>query len=388
MQIVNRSRLPAEVFTAIDKGAREHLVVVAKATYRFGDGGAPSLAGEQKPVLPSDTFVGEPGLSAPIYESDFVPRKTRCDLLLDAEVHTPDGREVTELPVGVQVGSFSKRFLVVGDRIWRRGALGITATKPRPFSSMRIHYGRAFGGSPPKKRRTKDAPVEQATYWPNPIGTGYAPSSTGDIAEGMPLPSTEDFSDRVTSPAGSYKPLAFGPIGRHWDPRRAHAGTYDAAWRESTFPFLPEDFDEAFFQCAPPDQQIDFPEGGEPVALHHLVPGRAVVAFELPKPDLEVRVLHSRLRGLVLTPVVDTVFIEPAAGLLTYVYRSSVALDRRGLFAVEIVAAGPVCEKWWASKVLGVQDCGCGGDPQRDPPPSPDAPPAGDGAAVEPSESP
>lgn len=376
MEVVNRSRLEAEVITALDKGGREYLVIVAKATYCFDGSPSPSLAPEQKPVMPNDIFVAEAGTSAPIYESDFAPRKTRCDLLLDATAYTADGREVTELPIGVQIGSYAKKLLVVGDRVWRKGAFGVEATKPRPFSAMRIHYGRAFGGSPKKKQRSKDGRVEEDTYWSNPIGTGYAPSSTGDLVDGMPLPNTEDFTDRVMSPSGSYQPLAFGPIGRHWDPRRRYAGTYDAAWRETTFPFLPDDFDEAFFQAAPPDQQIDFPRGGEPVALHHLVPGRAITTFKLPKPELSVKVLSSSRRGLELIPVVDTLFIEPSAGLLTYVYRCSMALDRKGIHGVELVAAGPVCEKWWTSKVLGTADCGCGGDSSQDPITPPDPSPS------------
>lgn len=376
MDLVNRSGLPAQVFTSIDKTGREHLVLVAKATYRFAEGRAPELVAPHRPVLPNDVFTGAPGLSAPLYESDLAPRKTRCDLLVDATAYAPSGAEVTELTVGVKVGSLTKQLLVVGDRVWRRGALGVSATQPKPFSSMPVHYGRAFGGSPPRRQRAKDGRLEEETYWPNPVGTGYAPSSTGDAVHGMPLPNTEDIADRVTSPGGSYRPLAFGPIARHWDPRRRHAGTYDAAWRQDAFPFLPDDFDEAFHQAAPPDQQIDFPAGGEQVALQNLVPGRPLVTFDLPRPDLQVRVLHHSMRGLVLTPVVDTVFIEPSVGLFTYVYRSSVALDRRGLFGIEIVATGPICEKWWTSKVLGTQDCGCGGDSSRDPASQPeDTPP-------------
>ncbi len=371
MELINRSRLPVEVFTALDKAGRERLVILAKATYRFGTGAPPALSEVHAPIAVTDVIGEPPALSVPFYESDLVPFKRRCDVVLDATAHAPGDRPVTELPVGVRVGALSKQFLAVGERVWKRGALTVGSSRPQPFTTMPLHYGRAFGGSP-RKRAAKDGPLQQDTYLPNPIGVGYAPQASDDIVDGMPLPSTEDFHDRVTTPTGAYRPLAFGPIGRHWAPRQRYAGTYDAAWREEVFPFLPADFDDAFFQCAPSDQQMDFPQGGEPVALHNLVPGQPIVTFELPKPDLLLKVLYTSQVAQELTPVVDTVFIEPDKGIFTYVYRASIALPKRGVFGVRIVAAGPVCKKWWTAQVLGTQDCGCNGEGSELGPDDPD----------------
>lgn len=369
MEIVNKSNLPAEAFTALDKSGREHLVIVAKATYRFGTDRTVELAAEEhRPIAATDVFVGQPGFSAPIYETDFVHRKQSCDVLVNATAHAPGGRAVMELPVAVRVGDFTKSILAVGDRVWRKGAFGVSATRPEPFIRMPLHYGRAFGGSPAKKPG-QDGRAQEDTYFANPIGTGYSSDPSADILDRMPLPATEDMNDRISAPNGKYRPLAFGPIGRHWDPRRKYAGSYGASWRSDVFPFLPDDFDEAFFQAAPPDQQIAFPRGGEAVALHHLIEGRALAQFELPAPNLSMKVLFASRRAEALQTVVDTLFIEPELGLFTYVYRASTPLDRRGVHGVKLVAAGPVCEKWWKSKVFGVEDCGCGGDPEKDPAP-------------------
>lgn len=362
MELINTSRLPLEVTTALDKSGREHLLLVAKATYAFGEGGRPpELAKESHPIAYTDDFIGEPGVSAPRYESDLSMTKRRCDVLVDATAHAPEGRPVTELEVSVRVGACTKELLVVGDRVWQRGHTQVSASRPQPFTSMPIHYGRAFGGSP--RPRTDG---EQDTYFANPVGRGYCPELRADIVEQMPLPNTEDARNRLTSPAARVQPLAFGPIGRHWDPRKGYAGTYDSRWREDAFPLLPEDFDEAFLQAAPPDQQIDFIRGGEEVSLRHLVPGRPLVNFTLPRPALGMKLLYTSHRALELTPVVDTLFIEPEAQRFTMVYRMAVPLDRRGLSGISIVAAGPVCKKWWRSKVLGTQDCGCGGDNEKD----------------------
>ena len=45
--------------------------------------------------------------------------------------------------------------------------------------------------------------------------------------------------------------MAFGPVGRSWQPRIRWAGTYDQKWMDEKFPFLPEDFDERYYQCRP-----------------------------------------------------------------------------------------------------------------------------------------
>ncbi|MBN6151684.1 DUF2169 domain-containing protein [Xanthomonas sp. AmX2] len=48
------------------------------------------------------------------------------------------------------------------------------------------------------------------------------------------------------------------------------------------FPFLPQDFDNRYFQAAPDDQQIPCLRGGEDVLLLNLTP-RSARAFASPK---------------------------------------------------------------------------------------------------------
>lgn len=359
MELMNRSGLALAASPALDKEGREHLVVVAKATYAIDwDSGTTALKEHGRPIVYSDEHIGEPGLSAPVYEADTALRKPRCDVLLDATAHSPDGRPVTELEVAASIGDWKKGLLVVGDRVWLRGALGVTATPPQPFTSMRIHYGRAFGGPE------------------NPVGVGHSDDPDAAASSHARLPNIEDPASRVTAPNQPARPASFGPIGRHWEPRRRFGGTYDARWREEVAPLLPEDFDDRFFQSAPPDQQIDPPRGGELVRLLHLVPGRALASFALPAPALSLKVLLASRHTRELAPAVDTLFIEPDAARLTYVYRAALPLGRRGIFGVAVVGAGPVCEKWWAYRAYGTPDCGCNGDTRNDRPaegPAPDA---------------
>ncbi|MEZ4302599.1 MAG: DUF2169 domain-containing protein [Polyangiaceae bacterium] len=362
MEIVNGAGFPVEVATSIDKHGREHLLVVAKVSYRFGlDGALERLTEVDCPgIADEDELLGEPGLSAPLYEADLAPSKRRCDVILDATAHAPPGKEVRELDVSVRVGAMTKHLRVIGDRRWRRGVTGAGASSPEPFSRMRIEYGRAFGGRGATRDGADDA------YPQNPVGSGWCSSARAPEVDGMRLPNIELPAETLTSPSQRVRPGGLGPLGRHWHPRLALAGTYDAAWRSDRFPLLPTDFDEAYFQCAPADQQIDFPAGGEHVVLHHLTEGRPLVQFELPRTGLSVKVLTHDRRATEIAAVVDTVFIRPDDRLLSLVYRASAPLDRRGLVSLRVVATGPVCKKWWRAVAFGTSDCGCKGMGEED----------------------
>ena len=364
MELVNQSGLPLELTTAFDVSGREHLLIVAKATYHFDTEGGVAAAEQHVEVAFGDVFVGEPGSSAPRYEADTALRKARCDVIVDATARAPGQQPVTELEVGLQVGPMNKQLLAVGNRVWQKGALRVSASAPTKFTEMPLDYGRAFGGRVPQAKA--DGTMQYDTYEANPVGAGYSSDARANAVEGMPLPNVEDIGVRVSSPSDQVPPRSFGPVARGWAPRRDHAGSYGTRWHESERPLLPSDFDERFFQCAPPDQQIDFPTGGEQVGLRHLVADHPVVVFDLPAPELLVKVLHSSNRASELTAVVDTLFIEPDEMRFTYVYRASMPLDRRGVFGIQLVAAGPICDRWWSSKVFGTSDCGCGGNAADD----------------------
>jgi hypothetical protein len=124
-----------------------------------------------------------------------------------------------------------------------------------------------------------------ASYNYNPVGTGWSRTKNQRLVPGLRLPNTQAVGEEVRSPFGDYKPMSFGPMGRGWPGRIEYGGTYDQNWIDNIFPFLPPDFDERYFQMAPPDQQIDHPRGGEDVQLINLTPmGKEV--FRLPATAL------------------------------------------------------------------------------------------------------
>jgi hypothetical protein len=68
----------------------------------------------------------------------------------------------------------------------------------------------------------------------------------------------------VKKPDKFYRPMSFSPIGRGWQPRASFGGTYDQNWQDNIFPFLPPDFDVAFFQAAPKTNKCITPKAVKP----------------------------------------------------------------------------------------------------------------------------
>ncbi|MEW6518166.1 MAG: DUF2169 domain-containing protein [Thermodesulfobacteriota bacterium] len=314
---------------------RELLVVCIKGTFTIPrDASEPQLAEEQVPLVEADIFTGEPGFSAPLYESDYAPFKPNCDVLLNGSAYGPQGRPATRVRVFLQVGSMSKSFHVVGNRFWLKDYGSVQPTDPQPFVKMPFSYDTAFGGLD----ASRQDPLKLQVYAANPIGRGFHVHLDNESVHGKPLPNTEELQQSIAAPNGSYRPMSLGPVHRSWPPRITYAGTYDQNWLDNIFPFLPPDFDERYYQAAPPDQQMPYPAGGELVVLGNLTPeGR--VSFTLPRKEMLVWYLLKNGEEKAEKAVLDTVFLEPDAGRFTLTWRSSLPL-KRNMFEVEMVVIG------------------------------------------------
>jgi hypothetical protein len=369
MEIISGSRhLLADIATALDVAGREHLVVAIKAAWSIPLPGQRPKPLPPQPLVQADEYYGEPGFSAFRYGSDFPRFKARCDVLFDACAHSPDGQPVKELIAGWSVGELRKVVRVVGDRRWEK-LLGVFhLTKPKPFVSMPLHYGLAFGGSRYYQRGEKQM---GESLQENPAGAGWAGVRTIGQMNGAPAPNLEDLQDPISGMRG-HRPIAFSGIGRDWLPRRKYCGTYDDAWLRDVFPFLPKDYDERFHQCAPKDQQMAYPKGGELVTLLNMMAERPKVRFRLPRLDnLKVRVLRTDYSHVTLDALPDTLFFEPDAGRFSVVWRVSTPLKRR-IQEIGSIAVGPVDPAWWAAKITGTdggggcRNCGDKADDKTD----------------------
>src|SRR5690349_10909901 len=114
MELINATRMVAGYTMGMEPSGRELLVIVVKGTFVIPKTPheAARLADEQVPLVMADTFTGEPGFSAPVYEVDYSPRKQRCDVLVVGTAYAPGGRPAERVPVGLKIDGFTKTMAV------------------------------------------------------------------------------------------------------------------------------------------------------------------------------------------------------------------------------------------------------------------------------------
>ena len=272
----NRTPFAAERTWVRDEKGAEVWIVAVKASFVIGKDGRQSLDAEQSEVSLVPKFRGSPEASSLLCESDLVHKKARTDVIVQGHAVSPDANPAASVDVRLKVATIDKTLRVYGDRIIKRGFLGLRLSGPEPFTRMPITYERAFGGTDQKDENPKRHRWEPR----NPVGVGFG-TQRGHVV-GMLAPNIED----PRRPYHSWrrgKPAGFGPTARHWLPRVNLAGTYDKHWEETRKPLLPSDFDEHFYQCAPEDQQVNgFLKGGEVVELSNMTPD-GHLTFRLPR---------------------------------------------------------------------------------------------------------
>ncbi|VUD46587.1 hypothetical protein TDB9533_00853 [Thalassocella blandensis] len=298
------------------------LIVVVKATYDFPaeEGLELMLAENQISIYDSDEFIGEPGYSSPLYENDYATLKPRCDVIIcNAIAHAPDNEPAQRVEVGLQIASINKTFVVTGPRYWEQSSLGLArASQPEPFTQQKISWEISYGG-------TDDTAYEEEglseSYLPNPVGCGYWYKPTLGKIVNSPIAQTEEKDQPIDKPKARFKPRGFGPIGRNWHPRSDYCGTYDKSWEQNTKPFLPHDFNALYYQCAPEDQQMNYPSGGEIITLKNLSP-EGGLQFSIPSFDFPIEVQLSNGDSEMLDYAIDTVTIDMEKRQLSLVARA------------------------------------------------------------------
>lgn len=323
MRLENTTSFPANFTLALNKQGHEQIVLVVRATLTLSPlRGEPTLvAPVQQPLIEADVFGPDPAWDAPVFETDFAHFRPRCDVLAHARAHAPRGEPANSVDVGIRLGQWSKKFTAHGSRIWLRGAAGHRPSEKRPFLVQDIGYDHAYGGIDPEVEN----PAMAKSYGQNPVGLGYYPNSPN--REGKPLAQTSEFGLDAVSPDGGFVPMAFGPVGRTWLPRRKYAGTYDETWLDTRVPLLPMDFDDRYFQASAPDQQIPYPTGGEPVELVNLSPeGRLCGTI----PLTQIVVTFERKSGRITQRIanLDTVLFLPEAARMCLTWRTRITAER------------------------------------------------------------
>lgn len=334
----NLTPFPSHYFQTVDPGDRVYHVGVVRVTYnlrRVENDGTLSFADDQTPLATADEYYGEVNQSSVKWESDFAPYKPKCDVLLaNAVAVSPEGKPRDRWPVGVQVGDWRKVLMVTGPRQLERTRGSYQLSEPEPAVEVPLLYEYACGG---ETRFPEVCPVgEDPQRWTpdvwevderNPVGCGFRPRAWLKRAKpaSVAAPQVELF-DRPYTGESDYPVCGFGVIARPWLPRRLLAGTYDQAWKESRWPGLPVDHDYAYWNGAPADQQIPYPEGGEIIRLHNLHES-SLVEFALPLHRFYSLVRLDAGPMLPRPLNLDTLVFDLEAFRLMAVYRAVVAAE-------------------------------------------------------------
>jgi hypothetical protein len=142
--------------------------------------------------------------------------------------------------------------------------------------------------------------------------------------------------------------MAFGPLGRGWSSRAPYAGTYDEQWLADVFPFLPNDFDERYYQAAPLDQQLPPPKGPLDVVLRNLTPD-GLRSFTLPCFEAPIHVFPKSGGREDLIATMDTVVFEPDHERFTMTWRVARPL-KKNIFEIAQVLIGKKGKEWWQQR--------------------------------------
>jgi len=317
LQLENQTPFKATIALLPDRFAIDTLYVIVKATVTLRPGLA--LAEEQVPLTMADEYHGDPAASSLRLASEMHIGKAGTDVILSGSAWAPKGRPTTRMQVGMAVAGRQKVMLVTGDRVWKSGR----PSEPQPFESIPLVWERAFGGL---HRRGETVLADER----NPVGCGFSGGRSASDMEGLSVPNLEDAAAPLQQIGQSPAPACLAPIAPSWLPRRQFAGTYDERWQRARAPYLPDDFDPRFFQCACPEFAFDrYLQPGEQVQVVGTLPD-GPIAFTIPESYLTIAVT---IEGSMHRPAanLETLLIEPDKNRACFTWRASVPCDRRAL---------------------------------------------------------
>jgi hypothetical protein len=317
LQLDNQTPFKATFAVMQDRFGIDTLYLIVKATVTLRPSLA--LAPVQVPLTMADEYYGDPATSSLRLSSEMHIGKSGTDVILVGSAWAPEQRPVPRMTVVMAAAGRQKTVLVSGDRTWRRGQ----PSEPQPFESMPLIWERAFGGL---HRRGDSVLAEDR----NPVGCGFAGERGASDMEGLALPNLEEPVAPLQQVGQSPAPACLAPVAPGWLPRRQFAGTYDERWQRGRAPYLPDDFDPRFFQCACPEFAFDrYLQPGEYVQVMGVLPD-GPIAFTVPESHLNVAVT---IEGSIYRPApnLETILIEPNENRACFTWRASVPCDRRAL---------------------------------------------------------
>ena len=389
----NRTELDVLFFNTLNQHHAGFHVVAAKVGYRIGEVGPDGYASvqpldEPAKLATADQHYEDNFRHSVEYESDLAPHKPTCDVLVAGTAYAPAGKAVPGFSVQLQVQAaplstgqpgltlINKHLHIFGPRRLQWQNREWQLSLPQAISSLPLRYEYAAGGAcivradapaaqyvptaerlPAKDEATQAIAFQVAET--NPVGLGFSKQWYWDAHTKTPSPETSltapqivyaghDFTvadfKQTLSTGQMPTPAGLGVIGRGWLPRRALVGTVDEnkQWQADEVPSLPMDFDFAYWNAAPKDQQCPYLQGGEEIRLMNLTaPGAGIGKSDATgNQHLKLRLPHHACVLLLGIPqngeehlqvermVIDTVLIKPDQRRLELTWRSLIEVER------------------------------------------------------------
>ncbi|PHM38806.1 DUF2169 family type VI secretion system accessory protein [Xenorhabdus innexi] len=375
MEFKNLTPFSVMNYRMLDTGDQEYDVIAMKVGYQLLPAGKGEYLAELLPIISlcvQDQYRGELNVSQVLQESDLAPFKPKCDVIVNGTAYAPEGKPCTSFPVRLSVTDanggtlLDKTLNITGEREFFRTDNGQWhLSDPKPFTRLSLDHTYTFGGecrieaddkkaaealaeedklTPEQLSQHPDgdkAPIAHAVWEYNPIGTGFVLPwyARAKNLPRYPAPRITHPNDPITVQyfaamlAGSLsatepasQPQGMGIIGRAWLPRRTLAGTYDQTWLEQRHPYLPADFDFGYWNCAPQDQQIDWPSTDISLQLTNLTP-EGFLQTHLPghRPFILFRMESGDLFPVLMN--LDTLIIDTDAMTLELTFRLHFSID-------------------------------------------------------------
>ncbi len=308
-------------------------VVVAKAAFQLTKDGTHPMP--EPPALDLvDQFADDPGSSALIREQDIAPHKPKTDLILRGTARSLEGTPRRDWPVSITIPDvLTYGFHVRGPAIWRKHLRRWQLAQPDPVTEVPLSYAYAYGGNCMVGEDTQ-------FFEQNPAGQGYMTEEAAHERAEWSAPQIGLLAEFMD--ARPFVPMSVQgtmPVAKGWLPRRARAGTFDAAWEQDRHPRMPLDYDLGFWNAAPLGMQIEpYLAGDETIEISGVSHQRATVTLRLPgaRLALQSHITDEQLPMVLDTVDIDVETIDDGYATMTLLWRALVP-DRDAFAKADIV---------------------------------------------------
>ncbi len=236
----------------------------------------------QPEIRLADTYDVDDDCGSQLVEvSDFVPFRPTTNIVVLGKARALDAKPLRSWPVSIKVGDVHEKLVVHGPRHWFRGRnRHWQLSEAQPVTDVPLDWRLSAGG----RYVVGDQHPQhgEVDIW-NPTGVGIILAEETPAEYTYAAPQIEGADAPITQPSADITPRNMAPIPAVWRFREQYAGSYDQTWLETQHPFLPADFDPAFYNVAPPPlQTAQYLRGDERVTLTGMDADRARVDFALP----------------------------------------------------------------------------------------------------------